>query len=588
MDVRQGLPVSPGIAIGQVFLLEAEGVRITEHFISPEDADGEVERLRTVIDEALNELRTLADEVQAKAGSKIAEIFVAHAGMLSDEAFCREFFDRIREKNFTAEFAVARTMRHWRKVFQEDAFLAPRVADLDDLERRLLRRLIGQRYEDLSTLQGEVVLVAHDLSPSQVASVDPDMVKAIATDAGGPTSHTAIIASALGLPAVIGLGNITNEVSGGDAIIVDGSRGIVIVEPDEGTLESYRKRREQVVKSGKVLLEQLRDLPAETLDGRRIGLWANIESPKEIGRALEYGAEGIGLYRTEFLFLTSDTPPTEHEHFEAYMAAIRQLGDRPIVIRTVDLGADKFPRSATPAPERNPFLGLRSLRYCLSHPDVLSTQLRAILRASAYGKVKVMFPLVSSIEELDKAKRLLKDVRAEFDKKGEEYDHKMQVGIMIEVPSAAVCADNLARHCDFFSIGTNDLIQYTLAVDRGNEHVANLYRPEHPAVLRLMKMTVDAARSARIPVSLCGEMGSVVAYTVLLVGLGIDCLSVAPPQILPETKKIIRSVKFADAKKLAEDILRTDDPANALKLMEEMNKRLLSEFRSSRSAAPAK
>jgi len=585
MDVRQGLPVSPGIAIGEVFLLEAEGVRISQHFIAPEEGAGEVERLQTAVAEALEELRVLAEDVRAKAGSKIAEIFVAHAGMLSDESFRQEFYDRILHKNYTAEFAVARTMRHWRKVFQDDAFLAPRVSDLDDLERRLLRRLVGHRYEDLSTLKADVVLVAHDLSPSQIASVDPERVRAIATDAGGPTSHTAIIASALGLPAVVGLGTVTNDVSGGDMMIVDGSRGTVIIEPDETTLENYNKRRDQVRESGKVLLEELRDLAAETSDGRKIGLWANIESPKEIARAIEYGADGIGLYRTEFLFLTRDSAPTEHEHFEAYMEAIRHLGDRPIVIRTVDLGADKFAKSMSVGPEGNPFLGLRSLRYCLSHPELLATQLRAILRASAYGNVKVMFPLVSSLDELHRAKRILRNVREEFDKKGEEYDRNMQVGIMIEVPSAAVCADNLARHCDFFSIGTNDLIQYTLAVDRANEHVADLYRPEHPAVLRLIKMTVDAAAAAGIPVSLCGEMGSVVIYTVLLVGLGIDCLSVAPPRILPEIKKIVRSISFAEAREFADDILNAEDPAAAFKQLEQRNKAFLPELGSSRTAS---
>ena len=574
MDIRQGIPASPGIAVGEVFLLEAEGARIPEHFLAPEETSREVERLKRALDEALEELHKFAGELRARAGSKIAEIFVAHAGMLSDQDFRQEMFDRIAEKYYTAEFAVSRTMRHWRKMFQNDPFLASRVADLDDLERRLLRKLLGQRREELSSLQREVILVAHDLIPSQTASLDTSTVKGFATDGGGPTSHTAIIASALGLPAVVGLETITNEVSGGDVLIIDGSRGLVIIEPDEPTLESYRRREREVAESGRVLLRELKDLPAETRDGRRVQLLANIDSPREIPRAIEFGAEGVGLYRTELLFLTSETAPSEHEHFEAYMESVRHLGERPMVIRTLDLGADKFAAGAA-SPERNPFLGLRSLRYCLVHPELLSTQLRAILKASAFGHIKVMFPLVSNLEELLRAQRMLQEIREEFDREGQEYDHDMAVGIMIEVPGAAVCADLLAQHCDFFSIGTNDLIQYTLAVDRANEHVAHLYRPEHPAVLRLIRRTVEAAAAARIPVSLCGEMASVPMYTVLLLGLGVDALSIAPPAILPEIKKLIRSIRYAEAKQLADAILNAPDPSAGLRQLEEMNKQIL-------------
>ena len=574
MDIRRGIPVSPGIAIGEVFLLEAEGVRISEHFIGAEAGDAELERLRKAMDGAQEELHQLAEQLRSRAGASIAEIFVAHAGMLGDDVFRQEFFERITEKHYTAEFAVARTMRHWRKICQDDGFLAPRVADFDDLERRLLRRLLGQKREELASLQKEVILVAQDLSPSQTASVDTERVKAFATDGGGPTSHTAIIASALGLPAVVGLDTVTNEVTGGDTIIVDGSQGLVIIEPDDETLASYRQRQSEDAESGKILLAQLKDLPAETPDGRQVHLFANIEFPKEIDRALECGAEGIGLYRTEFLYLTRESLPTEHDHFEAYMEAIRRLGDRPIIIRTMDLGADKVPADTPHPREHNPFLGLRSLRYCLSHPELLNTQLRAILRASAFGSVRVMFPLVSSLEEFLKAKRMLDEVREQFDQKGEEYDRDLKVGVMIEVPSAAVCADALASHCDFFSIGTNDLVQYTFAVDRGNMSVAGLYRPDHPAVLRLIKMTVDAARRAGIPVGLCGEMASVIDYSVLLLGLGIDHLSVAPPVVLPAVKRVIRSFTYAEAKEVAESIVNSDDPADGLKRLEELNKRL--------------
>ncbi len=575
MQVYQGIAVSPGIAVAEVFLLEAEGVRIPEHCIAPEDATCEGDRLRKAMDQAQAELQDLAERLRSKAGSNIAEIFVAHAGMISDETFRREFFDRILRKLYTAEFAVARTMRHWRKLFQSDEFLAVRVADLDDLERRLLRNLLGQKREELSTLQKNVILVAHDLTPSQTASIDVERVKGVAIDGGGPTSHTAIIASALGLPAVVGLETITSEVTGGDVVIVDGSRGVVVTEPDLETIERYRRRRSQVVETRRVLRDEVRDLPAETLDGRRVWLMGNIESPREISRALECGAEGIGLYRTEFLYLARETPPSEQDHFDAYMEALHTLDGRPLTIRTLDLGADKFVAGQARSPEPNPFLGLRSIRYCLRHPELFRTQLRAILRASTHGKVKVLFPLVSGLDELLKARAALEEVQGEFDAKGEDYDQKLEVGIMIEVPSAAVCADMLAPHCDFFSIGTNDLVQYTLAVDRDNEHVASLYRPENPAVLRLIKMTIDAAVAAHIPVAMCGEMASMIGFTALLLGLGLQEFSCAPPVVLPEIKKIIRSLNIEQASEMAEAILRADDPTEGLRQLEQMNRRLL-------------
>ncbi|MFO8007102.1 MAG: phosphoenolpyruvate--protein phosphotransferase [Candidatus Brocadiia bacterium] len=575
MEVRRGIPVSPGISIGPVFVMEAEGVRIPEHFIAEGQAEAEVSRLQSAMDSSLEELHSLTEQVSQTAGSSIAEIFSAHAGMLRDEHFREEFFDRVRQKKYTAEFAVARTMRQWRKVFQEDPFLASRVPDLDDLERRLLRNLLGSRREELDTLRNEVILVAHDLAPSQAAAVDPERVRGIAMDAGGPTGHTAIIASALGIPAVVGLGDVSAEVTGGDTVIVDGQRGLFILDPDEETLEAYRQRRSDVMETELTLLEELRDLPAETTDGHRVEIMANIEFPREVARAVEHGAEGIGLYRTEFLYLTTKTAPTEEQHLAAYMEAIQQLDGRPIVIRTVDLAGDKFGGAAELTHEKNPFLGRRSIRYCLDHPEILRDQLRAILRASAHGNVRVMFPLVASMEEVLTLKGLLRELRDEFDKAGRDYDTDMEVGIMIEVPAAAVYADALAGEVDFFSIGTNDLIQYTLAIDRANEHVAHMYQPLHPAVLRLVKTTVQAGHDNGIRVALCGEMGSEIIYTILLVGLGVDELSVAPPFVVPEIKKLIRTVDYTTARDMADEVLACPEADKAMERLMELNRDLL-------------
>jgi len=575
MDVKRGIPVSPGIAIGEVFLLEAEGVRISEHFIAADEGESEAQRLEEAMQKALAELESLSKQVSEKAGSTIAEIFSGHAGWLRDEHFRAEFFERIYTKRYSAEFAVSRTMRQWRKVFLEDPFLATRVPDLDDLERRLLRGLLGAQREELGTLQSEVILVAHDLTPSQVASLDPEKVKGIAINVGGPTGHTAIIASALGIPGVVGLGDVTSEVSGGKTIIVDGSHGLVVLEPDQDSLETYRRRQTENIETEKTLLRELGDQPAQTTDARVVDIFGNIEFPREIHRALECGAEGIGLYRTEFLYLTSQQQPTEQDHYEAYMEAVSQLGGRPIIIRTVDLGADKFASFQEGLPERNPFLGRRSIRYCLDHPDILYDQLRAVLRASAHGDVRVMFPMVSDLDELIQLRRMLDQLRDEFDKAGREYNHEMEVGIMIEVPSAAVYADVLAQHVDFFSIGTNDLIQYTLAIDRANEHVAHMYEPLHPAVLRLVKMAVDAGHEQGIKVGLCGEMGSDIAYTILLLGLGLDHLSVAPPLIAPEVKKIIRSVSYKDAQDFAAQMLSSTDQEAARQALMDFNRQVM-------------
>ncbi len=576
MKVQKGTPVSAGIVIGKVFLLVSESIRIPANYLSDESySQREVERLQTAMDEVVEELHSFAGKLGEKTSANIAEIFVGHAGMLEDESFRKEIYEGIRQHNYTAEFAVARTMRRWREIFYENDFLSSRVPDLNDLERRLLRQLLGHESEELSGLQDEVVLVARELTPSQIASVDSERVKGIATDSNGPASHTAIIASAYGIPAVVGLGDITGRVSGGEPIIVDGTKGEVIIDPDRDTCLRYSNRRRELEESERKLVEEVRELPSETSDGgHALSLMANIESPEGIAKAIRYGAEGVGLYRTELLFLTSGRMPTAEDHFHTYMKAVKQLDGRPVVIRTLDIRADKLIGTRPEIKEERPFLGPRSLRYCLRHPDIFKPQLRAILRASAHGNFSVMFPLVSGVEELEEAVKVLDEVKGEMDDAGESYDPDIPVGVMIELPSAAMGADALAESCDFFSIGTNDLIQYTLAVDRAREDVGGLYRPEHPAVLRLIKIAFEAAERAGIPVGLCGAMASTPLYTPLLVGLGLDSLSLAPPQILPRIKKLIRSIKFSDARQLAARVLDARGPDRARELLLEFNESL--------------
>jgi phosphotransferase system enzyme I (PtsI) len=403
-----------------------------------------------------------------------------------------------------------------------------------------------------------VILVARDLSPSQTANLDRSKVRGFATDAGGRTSHTAIVARALEIPAVVGLGDITTDVSGGDWVIIDGNRGLVIVSPDEATVKKY-EGREREYHEIELHLAELRDLPAVTKDGQAVTLYGNIEFPEEVTGSLNGGAEGIGLYRTEFLYLREQMrSPSEAEHFEAYMRAIHLLGDRPLVIRTLDLGADKFPPEAGGYMEKNPFLGSRSLRYCFQHPELLQTQLRAILRASHFGKVRILLPMVSTLQELRRAKEFIAHAKAELAAEEIPFAAQVDVGAMIEVPSAALIADELAMESDFFSIGTNDLIQYTLAVDRGNPRVAELYSPAHPAILRLLRNVLDAGKKNGIDVAMCGEMSGDIDYTMLLLGLGLRIFSVSPI-MLPELKKLIRSVTVEQCERIAAEAMRMDD-----------------------------
>jgi phosphotransferase system enzyme I (PtsI) len=578
MEIKRGIPVSPGVVLGPALVLDTEGVRIPRRFISGDHEEAEIERLRQAVAAAAREAKENQQAVSAKLGKQYGAIFGAHAVLIEDPALVHESESLIRQRGLAAEYAVSQVMRRHAKALEglDRGHFATRAADLFDIEKCILRHLVGHHTDVLRQLQEPVVVLAHDLTPSETAALDPKMVHAFVTEAGGRASHTAIMAGVLGIPAVVGLGRFLTDVSGGDEVVVDGNRGVVILNPDD----EARERCEQARRSFHTFetqLGQLRDLPAETKDGTRVALLGNIEFPHEAKECVARGAGGVGLYRTEFLYLDRQTDPTEADHLDAYLTVIRDLGGRPVVIRTLDLGADKFATAAEPErQERNPFLGLRSVRLCLRNLTLFKTQMRAILRASAVGDVRIMFPMVSTLLELRQCKMILAEVKEDLEDEGIPFNRNLPAGTMIEVPSAALLAEQMAREVSFFSIGTNDLVQYTLAADRTNEAVASLYSPGDPAVLRLIDMVVQAAKRNGTEVSVCGEMSGEPIYTLLLLGMGLRQLSVTPHNI-PEIKKLIRSVAIEEANQVAREALRLETARDVNNYLRDQTRRILPE-----------
>ncbi|MEM6505565.1 MAG: phosphoenolpyruvate--protein phosphotransferase [Planctomycetota bacterium] len=575
MQSRRGIPVSPGIAIAKAVVLDNDEQTVAKRHVTKDKLQGEHDLVDAAIADALKDLEDLRGQTASVLGSQLADIFGFHAGLLQDKAIVSRFHAVIDSELVTAAYAVFSVMQDLADQFlaQDNAFFRERVSDIYDLKRRLLTELIGEQRSALSGLTDPAIVIAHDLTPSQTASLDRKLIRGLATDLGGRTSHTAILAHALGIPAVVGLKDITRRAATGDTIILDGHRGHAILQPDAAQLLESRQEARAFREEEKAL-KKLADQPAITTDGTEVTLLANIEFTDEVPEALEYGAEGIGLYRTEFLFMDDDGVPTEQQQYKTYVEAIKALGGKPLTIRTLDLGADKIAPGLADLhdeAEPNPFLGCRSIRLCLQHLDLFRTQLRAILRASAEGPVRIMFPLICNTMELRQAKMVLSDVREDLEDQGVEVGD-VPVGMMIEVPSAALQASILAKEVDFFSVGTNDLIQYTVAVDRSNERIANLYSGAHPAVLELIKNVVRAANHAKIGVSLCGEMAGDPEFTLLLLGYGLRTLSITPPAI-PSIKRVVRSVGIERCKRIARKASSFDNDREVLNyLREEMSR----------------
>ena len=558
METLSGIPASPGIAAAPAFLLEGGDFAIPRRKIPAGAVDAERARLRRAFDEAAAELDALRERA-ADGPAEVVGVLEAHGAILRDPALVAQAENAVKAHGWTPEWAVSSVLDGHAAALLRlgDEYLAHRASDLRDIKHRVLRALLGEREEALERMEGRVVVVARDLTPSHAAELDPLKVAGIVLDGGGPTSHTAIIARSLGIPAVVGVAKASSIVQPGTPVVVDGSRGLVVIDPDRATARrfeeiaaSYAERRTEVLR--------VRRLPAETRDGHRVTLLANVERPSEVPAALGAGAEGVGLLRTEFLVRPGERLPSEEDHFVSYREAIHNLDGRPLVIRTLDLGADKVSPDPDTSREPNPFLGRRSLRLCLERPDIFVPQVRAILRASEHGDVRVLLPMVASVGELLRAREIFEGERGRLLREGVRPRPDLPVGVMIEVPSAAMSADVLARHAAFFSVGTNDLIQYALAVDRVNPRVAHLFEPMHPGVLRLIARVVQAARAQGIEVSICGEIAGEPLYAMLLLGLGIRTLSMGTPS-LPEVKQVIRAGTMEDASRLAEDVRGLSD-----------------------------
>lgn len=549
----KGIAASSGVAIGKALVIAENEIEVERRIV--EDKEAEVEKLQSAVSTAKMQLEKIKEVAKEKLGEDKAQVFEAHLMMLEDPELIGAVESQITTEGVCAEFALKSTVDMFVSMFEamDNEYMRERAADIRDVGKRILNILMGIEAASIAEIDRECIIVIYDLTPSDTAQMDKEKVLGFATDIGGRTSHSAIMARSLEIPAVVGLSNITTTVKSGDMLILDGEEGIVIVNPDEETIAKYREKQAKIAEY-KRELATLKDAESITVDGRKVELAANIGTPSNVEGALKNGAEGVGLFRTEFLYMDKESLPTEEEQFESYKAVLEGMEGRPVVIRTLDIGGDKKLPYLKIDEEMNPFLGYRAIRLCLDRKDIFKTQLRALFRASVYGNLKIMFPMISGVAELRQAKAVVEEVKNELRNEGIAFSNDVEIGIMIEIPSAAVISDLLAKEVDFFSIGTNDLIQYTCAVDRMNEKISYLYDPFHPAVLRLIKTVIDNAHKEGKWVGMCGEMAGDARIIPVLLGFGLDEFSMSASSIL-NARKLIRSLRYEDAKVMADEIL---------------------------------
>ena len=564
-----GIPASPGIVYGTVLLLQENSVELLSakdvKTIAPSQTAAEIARFEKAVKETRNEISALREKLQASLEAHEANIFDAHFLIVGDRKLSNEVCSVIEKKLLPAEYAYSQVIQKYVSTISSlpDPYLKERAMDIKDVASRVLSHLQGTARDHLDKLPGPRIIVAHDLTPSETAMLDREHVLGIATESGSKTSHSALLAHSLQIPAIAGLNHFVECLEDGDKLILDGFLGIALLNPLPSTMELYRQKEKNQARLYAELMRE-NQLQSETVDGYRIHLAANVESAEGALDIKRFGAAGIGLFRTEYLYMNKDHLPTEEEQFEVYKKTAEAMNGQPVIIRTLDLGGDKLSKAVGVIPEQNPALGLRAIRLCLARPDLFKTQLRAILRAGCFGNIKIMFPMISSAAELDHALAVLEEVKSELQNDNMRFDGSMDIGIMIEIPGAALMAGILAKKVDFFSIGTNDLVQYTLALDRNNEHVANLYEPSHPAVLRLIAETARAAGGNGIWTGVCGEMASDLRYIPILIGLGVEELSMSPLSI-GHARRLIRKISMADAEQIAVRALQAETAQDALR-----------------------
>ncbi len=576
--VLDGINASPGICIGKAYLVDKEGVEIISRYLIPKvQIANELKRFKAAVKKSRDEIRAIIENTPDDFRQQ-SSILETQEVLLKDKLLYGKTIAIIEQEGVNAEWALKKVVAHLKSIFQgmADPYLRERASDVVNLSDRIMRNLVGVKQVDIGMIDKRVILVARDLSPAETSQIRLERIKGFITDKGGKSSHTGIIARTLEIPAVFAVGNATASIKNDDLIVLDGITGTVIVHPNEKTLVRYEQRRIRYERQ-KAAISRRSRLPVETLDGQSVKVMGNIELPEEVVSVVNYGGDGIGLYRTEFQYMSRPRLPGEDELYDKYSDVVQVMAPKPVTIRTLDINGDKAMSTENGLNEANPALGLRGIRYCLQRPDVFRTQLRAILRAAVYGKVRIMFPMVATQGEVVQAKQALKEAAASLAQEKVAFNDDLEIGVLVEVPSAVIMADAIAEEADFFSIGTNDLIQYTLAIDRNNKNVAHLFRPLDPAILRMLKHITDIAAQKNIKVVICGEMASDPLHTPILLGLGIDELSMNP-QAIPTVKQMIRSIKISDTRALVEEALKLMSAEKVSSLLHDTYGDILSEF----------